>query len=318
MAESEIRLIGIAGPTASGKTSLACAIAKRFGGEVVSCDSMQIYKDMSIATAAPTEEEKEGVPHHLVEFLSPDVSFSVAEYCELAHDCISRIASSGRVPVVAGGTGLYFDSLLNNIDFSPTPTDLEYRDRLRQIASEQGAGVLLEKLREIDAETASRLHVNDVSRIIRALEIHKTTGKTKTQQDEQSLLSPSRYSPFLIGLDARDREVLYNRINTRVDNMIEGGILDEARRFFETYGGRTSGQAIGYKELSGYLQGTESLDDAVECLKMQTRRYAKRQLTWFRRNKDINWLYIDDYSGTDELLNAAYSLVSEKGGFDEI
>ncbi len=316
MAESKIPLIAVVGPTASGKTSLAVEICKRIGAEAVSCDSMQIYKGMDIATAKPTAEEMQGIPHHLIGFLSPDEPFSVAKYCEMARNAITDINGRNKEAVLVGGTGLYYNSLVDNIEFLPEETDFEYREMLKKQASEQGAQALLDKLYEVDPEAAKQLHVNNLGRIIRALEIYHTTGKTKTMQNEQSVLNPTPFITTAICLDARDRQFLYDRINKRVDLMLEAGLLEEAKAFFDSPLGRTARQAIGYKELYPYFNGEKSLEKCIENLKMQTRRYAKRQLTWFRRDPKINFLYIDDYPSREELLNAATDII-ERGAIDE-
>ncbi len=316
MAESKTPLIAVVGPTASGKTSLAVEICKRIGAEAVSCDSMQIYKGMDIATAKPMPEEMQGVPHHLIGFLNPDEPFSVAKYCELARDAIADITVRGKKAVLVGGTGLYYSSLVDNIEFLPEETDFEYREMLKKRAETEGVQVLLDELAAVDPEAASALHVNNLGRIIRALEIYHTTGKTKTMQNEQSVQNPTPFKTTAICLDARDRQFLYNRINKRVDIMLEAGLLEEAKAFFESSLGRTARQAIGYKELYPYFKNERTLDECIENLKMQTRRYAKRQLTWFRRDEKINFLYIDDYSSGEELLNAASEII-ERGAIGE-
>lgn len=312
MAEFKIPLISIVGPTASGKTSLAVEICKRYGAEAVSCDSMQIYKGMDIATAKPTEEEMQGVPHHLIGFLSPDEPFSVAKYCETAKNIIFDIHGRNKKAVLVGGTGLYYSSLVDNIEFIPEETDFEYREMLKKQAEENGAQSLLDKLYEIDPESAKGLHVNNLGRIIRALEIYHTTGKTKTMQNEESQKNASPFSVIPICLDARDRQFLYDRINKRVDIMVKNGLIEEAKSFFEMNVGRTAAQAIGYKELEPYFKYEKPFDDCIDNLKMQTRRYAKRQLTWFRRDCRMNFLYIDDYSSADGLISAACEII-ERG-----
>ncbi len=316
MAESKIPLIAIVGPTASGKTSLAVEICKRYGAEAVSCDSMQIYKDMDIATAKPTIDEMQGIPHHMIGFLNPDEPFSVAKYCEMAKEIIFDISNRGKKAVLVGGTGLYYSSLTDNIEFLPEETDFEYREMLRKRAEQEGAQVLLNELSEVDPEAAETLHINNLGRIIRALEIHHTTGKTKTMQNEQSKQIPSPFETVTICLDARDRQVLYDRINKRVDIMLEAGLLAEAKAFFDSSLGRTARQAIGYKELNPYFSKEKSLDECVENLKMQTRRYAKRQLTWFRRNDKIKFLYIDDYTSGADLIDAACDIIERSAAVE--
>lgn len=313
MAEyNKIPLLAVVGPTASGKTALGVSICKKIQGEVVSCDSMQIYKGMNIATAKPTAEETEGIPHHLIDFVNPTETFSVAKYCELAKNAIQDITARGKTPVLVGGTGLYYSSLVDNINFLEEETDFEYREFLKTRANNEGADILLEELKKIDSETASRLHANNVGRIIRALEIYHTTGKTITEQNELSRANPSPYDVKAVCLDAKDRQFLYNRINLRVDLMLKAGLVDEAKTFFENNAGRTAVQAIGYKELKPYFDGTATLDECVENLKMQTRRYAKRQLTWFRRDERINFLHIDEYNSLQELTKAALNAMGKE------
>ena len=315
MAESNtIPLIAVVGPTASGKTSLAVDICEKIGGEAVSCDSMQIYKGMDIATAKPTADEMRGIAHHLIGFLEPDEPFSVAKYCETARAAINDIASRGKKAVLVGGTGLYYNSLVDNIEFLPEETDFEYREELKKRAESEGAQVLLDELYKADPAAAAELHVNNLGRIIRALEICRTTGKTKTLQNELSRKNPSPFTVTAICLDARDRQFLYNRINKRVDIMLESGLLQEAEKFFDSSLGTTARQAIGYKELYPYFSGEKSLEECVDCLKMQTRRYAKRQLTWFRRDERMNFLYIDEYENSGALLDAAMKIIERGSG----
>lgn len=304
-----MKVVVVCGPTASGKTRLAADIAEKHDGEVVSADSMQIYKGMDIATAAPTEEEMHGVVHHLIGFFQPTESFSVADYVLLAREAIADIHSRGKLPVICGGTGLYIDSLVENIVFDDTAQDMEYRETLRALAEKEGNGVLLEMLREIDPQSAERLHENNRSRIIRALEVYKISGKTMTRLREESRAVPSEYDACFIGLNYSDREQLYERINLRVDRMIENGLLEEARGYYSQGECPTSSQAIGYKELKPYLDGQKSLDECVEHLKQETRRYAKRQLTWFRRNKAVNWINIEKNMQYDEILKISENLL---------
>ncbi len=312
MAEFKIPLIAVVGPTASGKTSLAVEICKRYCAEAVSCDSMQIYKGMDIATAKPTLEEMQGIPHHMIGFLSPDEPFSVAKYCDIAKKIIFDIHDRNHKAVLVGGTGLYYSSLVDNIEFLPEETDFEYREKLKKEAEEFGAQSLLDKLYEIDPKSAKELHVNNLGRIIRALEIYHTTGKTKTMQNEESLKNPSPFKVTAVCLDARNRQFLYDRINKRVDVMVDLGLLDEAKSFFASEISHTAAQAIGYKELEPYYKNQKTFNECIENLKMQTRRYAKRQLTWFRRDPRMNFLYIDDYSTSDELLEAACEIIERR------
>ena len=308
---NKIPVIAVVGPTASGKTSLSIEIAKRFSGQVVSADSMQIYEKMNIATAKPTEEEMQGIPHHLIGFQPIDKKFSVAEYVALANECIYKIHNAGDLPVIAGGTGLYVDSLLQNIQFSKEESNTEIREELTEMFQEKGAEYMLNWLREIDPETANRLHLNDKSRIIRALEIYELTGKTLTEQKVLSRLEETPYNVLYIGINYRDRNVLYDRINLRVDLMLENGLLEEAEEFYNIPQDKTACQAIGYKELAPYFRGDATLNECVEKLKLETRHYAKRQLTWFRKNENVNWIYPDDYENTEEMYNCVFSLVND-------
>ena len=307
----KIPVIAVVGPTASGKTSLSIEIAKHFSGQVVSADSMQIYEKMNIATAKPTLEEMQGIPHHLIGFQPIDKKFSVAEYVTLANECIEKIHNEGDMPVIAGGTGLYVDSLLQNIQFSKEESNKEIRKELTLLFDEKGAEYMLSRLREIDPETAERLHLKDKSRIIRALEIYKLTGKTMTEQKILSREEESPYDVLYIGINYRDRNVLYDRINLRVDIMLQNGLLEEAKDFYDTSSDTTACQAIGYKELAPYFKGEKSLEECVEKLKQETRHYAKRQLTWFRKNENINWIYPDDYSNSKDLYDSVFQIVDD-------
>ncbi len=308
---NKIPVIAVVGPTASGKTSLSINIAKRFSGQVVSADSMQIYEKMNIATAKPTVEEMQGIPHYLIGFQPIDKKFSVAEYVTLAGECIKKIHEVGDIPVVAGGTGLYIDSLLQNIQFSKEEESSNLRDELTKEFDEKGAEYMLSYLSKIDPETAKQLHLSDKKRIIRALEIYRATGKTMTEQKIISREEASPYDVLYIGINYRDRNVLYDRINLRVDLMMENGLLEEAKEFYNTSSDTTACQAIGYKELAPYFNGEKILEECLEKLKIETRHYAKRQLTWFRRNENINWVYPDDFQSTEEMLDYVYKLVSD-------
>lgn len=288
-----IKTVFIAGPTASGKTALGAALAKKFGGEVVSADSMQIYRGIHIASAAPDSSEMLGVPHHMLEFLEPEQSFSVAEYVNAAREVIKDINARGKLPFVVGGTGLYISSLADNTVYADEPTDPDLRKELDGLFDREGAEKMLERLSVFDPESAARLHPNNRRRIIRAFEVYKLTGHSITEQNIRSREGEKYIEPLLIGITYRDREKLYERINRRVDIMLENGLEDEARAALS----RSSGgavQAIGHKELAEYIKGECSLSEAAESLKRQTRRYAKRQLTWFKRDKRINWIYADE------------------------
>ena len=305
----KLRVAAVVGATASGKTALSVSLAQRLNGEVISADSMQVYKGLRISTAKPTEEEMQGIPHHLIDFVEPDEEFSVARYCELAHEAIADISARGKLPIVCGGTGLYVDSLLENIIFANIPQDARLRDRLNAEFDELGGDVMLRRLSEFDAETAAKLHAADKKRIVRGIEVYTLSGVTLSEFNRRSRSFPDRYDSVIIGIGYRDRQKLYDRINRRVDMMIESGLVDEARKFYSENRGKTSVQAIGCKELLPYLEGRENLDEAVERLKRETRRFAKRQLTWFRRNDKIIWIYADEFSSHDELAEQAASLI---------
>lgn len=311
-----IKVVSIVGPTASGKTRLSVEIAKKLNGEIVSADSMQIYKGMTIATAAPTENEKQGIKHYLMEFLSSDKNFSVADYVELAHKAIYNIHKVDKIPIVVGGTGLYVDSLLNNIKFTDNSSDIKVREKYTEMLNEYGVSYLLDKLKEIDNISYNRLSKEiNAKRIIRALEFYEVTGKTITEQNINSK-QDSPYNVIKIGLTCRDRELLYNRINKRIDIMLESGLIEEAEKVLNSDLSETAKKAIGYKELIPYFSGEQSLEECIETLKMNTRRYAKRQLTWFRRDEHINWLYIDEYDSFEDLLNIALKIINTKGFYN--
>lgn len=305
--QEKIPVVVIVGPTASGKTALGVEVARLLDSEVISADSMQVYSSMPIASAAPTDEETKGVKHHLVGFLSPEDKFSVAEFINAATSVAKDIAIRGKIPVIVGGTGLYIDSLLKGITFSDEDCE-EVRAALEQEADEKGVGTLLERLREVDPDTAERLHLNDRKRIIRALEVYMLHGKTMTEVNKESLEQGSHFKPLIIGITYRDREKLYERINKRVDIMLDNGLLEEAKVAFRAGVGNTAVQAIGHKELFPYFEGSMALFEAVENLKQATRRYAKRQLTWFRRNENINWIYADE---TDDVFSAAKEILKK-------
>ena len=310
---SKIKTVFVAGATASGKTELAIKLAKRFDGEIVSADSMQIYKGIHIASAAPDTEEMQGIPHYMLEFLKPDDSFSVAEYVEKARAYVKDIARRGKLPIVAGGTGLYINSLADNISYIEEKNDGKLRRELEERFENIGAEQMLKELKEIDPETAARLHSNDKKRIIRAFEVYKLTGKTVTEQNKLSKQGDAIIDPCIIEITYRDREKLYDRINRRVDKMLQSGLAEEARAALQNTAGGAY-QAIGHKELSGYISGDMSLEEAAEKLKMQTRRYAKRQLTWFRRDERINRIYADE---TEDVFSAAEKITENFLGTEE-
>ncbi len=291
----KIPLIVIAGPTASGKTALSVELAKEYGAEIVSADSMQIYKGLSIATAKPTPDEMQGVPHHLIDFLEPDQPFSVADYVKLAGECIRDIYSRGKLPIVCGGTGLYISSLVQNIIFDDTAGDAEIRKRLESEIKEQGSHALWERLREIDPETAEAVHENNTPRVIRALEVYEKTGVPLSVHKKNSRREESPYDALIYGLTFSDRQMLYDRIDKRVDIMAEQGLIEECRAVYEAGGLATCAQAIGYKELIPYFEGEAGLMECIDKIKQETRHYAKRQLTWFRRVDGISWIESDKF-----------------------
>lgn len=305
-------VVVVVGPTAGGKSSLAVQIAKALDGEVISADSMQIYKKMDIATAKVTPEESDGIVHHLIDFVEPWESFSVARYKELALECIEDILRRKKLPVIAGGTGFYVDTVINNTCFLDYEKS-DIRERLLKRLKAEGCEALYNELLSLDRDSAEKIHINDSKRIIRALELYYSTGLTMSRQRELSHLEESSYNFCLIGLNAENRQFLYDRINRRVDLMLENGLLEEAEKFFAEEYSSTAKQAIGYKELEPFLKGEISLTEATENLKRETRRYAKRQLSWFRRNDKINWLYIDKES-PDSLLRKSLEIIDRFKG----
>ena len=303
----KIPLIVVAGPTASGKTGLSIEIAKAVNGEIISADSMQIYKYMDIGTAKATKEEKAQCPHHLLDIIEPDCEFSVADYTKLAHECIADIISRNKIPVMCGGTGLYIDSVVNDVDFGELDTDYGLRDELHKLAEKEGGEKLIEILREFDPVSAKRLHPNNLKRVIRAIEFYKTSGVPISEHQEMTKQKESRYNAVMFMIN-HDREVLYDRINQRVDIMVNDGLLDEVRSLMNKgYSPQlNSMQGIGYKEIISHLNGEITFDEAVEQIKQNSRRYAKRQLTWFRRNGNINLL------SPDTATEDAIKIINEK------
>ncbi len=305
----KIKIIAVVGPTASGKTALGVNICKRFGGEVVSADSMQIYKGMDIATAKPTEKEQEGIIHHLIDFVSPSSEYSVASFCKDAKNAVSKIVSENKLPVVVGGTGLYIDSFLNNISFLENSDSTEIRKKLYEKEKVFGLQALYDELKEIDPLAAEKIHINNKVKIIRALEVYYSTGKTLTQQNGLSKQNLTPYEPLYIGVKYKNREILYEKINKRVDIMMENGLLEEAKSFYSSPVSNTSVNAIGYKELKPFLENKEDLSVCIDNLKKSTRHYAKRQLTWFNRNPDIHWVYKDTFKTENDINNYVFNLI---------
>ena len=306
------RIICIAGPTASGKTALAVELAKALDGEVISCDSMQIYKYMDIGTAKPTREEMEGIPHHMLDVAEPWEEFSVSRYCEMADPIVQDILGRGKTAIIAGGTGLYMDALIRGNTFAPCPST-GMREKLEQKADEIGMEAMLEQLRSIDPEAAGRLHLADRKRILRALEVYYETGETITAHNLKTQSLPDKYQPVWFALEDEDRAELYGRINRRVDQMLEIGLLQEITALLERGIPEkcTAMQAIGYKEFLDALAGRCTVEEAAEQVKQSSRHYAKRQLTWFRRNPAVHWLRRKKGETTGEIAQRARQILKE-------
>ncbi len=283
------KIIVIAGPTATGKTDLSVKLCKEIGGEVISADSVQIYKELNIGSAKPSMDERQGVPHHLMDFLEPCESFSVADYCTLAKKSADEILSRGKIPVIVGGTGLYISSLVDNISFQESKANEEIRNKLLKELEKYGKDEMHKKLSKTDPQAASQIHPNNTKRVLRALEVFYTTGTTKSEQDAASKLNKSPYEFILCALNI-ERELLYERINKRVDLMITNGLIDEVKGLLDSGVNPScqSMQGIGYKEVVSYLTGEISIDECIEKIKQGSRNYAKRQLTWFKRG-DYKW-----------------------------
>lgn len=309
------KILVIVGPTASGKTRMAVELAQRHNGEVISADSMQIYRTMDIGTAKPTKEEMGGIPHHMIDVADPEEDFSVARYVEMAARCVDDVLARGKLPIVAGGTGLYIDSLLSGRTFAPFSPDSALRGELEREMAEQGGQAMLEELSKVDPEAAARLHPNDHKRIIRALEVYRSTGKTITQHNRETQAIPPRYDALTIGLAFQDRQAMWRRIDQRVDEMVAAGLEDEVRRLL------TSGispkctamQAIGYKEFTQALSGEMTWQEAADVVKLRSRQYAKRQLTWFGRNPNTRWIRWDDPPDFERGRRASTEYMEEFG-----
>ena len=303
-------IICIAGPTASGKTALAVALAQELGGEVVSCDSMQVYRRMDIGTAKPTVEEMHGIPHHMLDVAEPDEDFSVSRYCRMASPIVDDIVSRGKVAIIAGGTGLYMDSLIRGNAFAPFPST-GVREKLEAQADAEGMEKIHAWLTSVDPEAAGRLHLSDRKRIIRALEVYLETGETITEHNRRTQAIPPKYSPLWLGLDFEDRAQLYHRIDRRVDIMLDMGLIDEIKGLLHSGIPEkcTAMQAIGYKEFVDALQSRGTIAQAADQVRQSSRRYAKRQLTWFRRNQAIHWLTRGE--GREEIITQARQVLRE-------
>ena len=306
------KIICIAGPTASGKTALAVELAKVTNGEVVSCDSMQVYRRMDIGTAKPTFEEIQGIPHHMLDVCDPEDDFSVSRYCEMATPIVDDILTRGKTAIIAGGTGLYMDALIKGNDFAPYPATGR-RQELEALAEEKGIEAVIEQLREVDPESAERLHPSDRKRIIRAMEVYLETGISITEHNRRTQELPPKYHPVWFALEDADRQTLYDRIDKRVEIMLQDGLIAEIQSLLaEGIPEKcTAMQAIGYKEFVDALAGRFSMETAAALVQQSSRKYAKRQLTWFRRNKDIHWLRREAGEGTTEILQKARQVLAE-------
>lgn len=304
--------IAVVGPTASGKTGLAIKIAKEFGGEIVSCDSMQLYRGMDIGTATPDENERSGITHHMMDILDIHSAYSVSDYVADAKEACVGIFSRGNIPVFCGGTGLYIDSYISGIQFGEYENDENIRNSLMNEALEKGSQVLYDRLSDIDPESAQKTHPENIKRVVRALEVYETTGVTLTEWNRRSKLNAQKKDCLMIGIDFLDRSVLYERIDKRVDIMMQNGLLQEAERLYNNgiKDSPTAGQAIGYKEFYPYFEGSTSLEECIETLKKNSRHYAKRQLTWFRRNSDIKWIIRSD-EDENSLIEEAFGFVKD-------
>ena len=305
-------IICIAGPTASGKTALAVELAKQLNGEVISCDSMQIYCGMDIGTAKPTKREMQGIAHYMLDVAHPSEDFSVSRYCEMADPTLQDILARGKTAIIAGGTGLYMDALIKGNDFAPCPST-GMREKLEAQADRDGMETMLALLTSIDPDAAAKLHLADRKRILRALEVYYETGETITAHNLKTQAIPPKYTPVWFALEDTDRAELYKRIDTRVDLMLQEGLIDEIRSLLERGIPEkcTAMQAIGYKEFIDYLAGRCTLEEAADLVKQASRHYAKRQLTWFRRNKAIHWLRREKDQPTSEIVTAALQILAE-------
>ncbi len=311
------KAIVVVGPTASGKTDLGVSISEKFNGEVISCDSMQIYKGMSISTAKPTEDDMRGIKHHLIDFLPITESYSVSDYCKDASTVFNDVHSRGKMPVFVGGTGLYIDSFLSNTKFLDGGSSDDIRKKLQDELLKNGSEYMYRKLVCIDPKAAEKIHPNNTKRVLRAIEVYESTGKTLSEQESISHIIQSDIEPLYIGITYFDRQKLYDRINKRVDIMVENGLIDEVKNFYSLPYSSTAVASIGCKEIKPYLDNEKTLDDCLDKLKQVTRNYAKRQLTWFRRNEKINWVY-PDLCSADELNSQVSKLVYDYLGGDII
>lgn len=308
--QSKPHVLAVAGPTASGKTWLGVQLAKIYDGEVISADSMQIYKGMDIASAKPTKEEMQGIPHHLIDFLDRDISFSAADYVRLAKEKIAEVLSRGKLPIIVGGTGLYIDSLLENVKFSDGGSDEKYRKELYDFAGKVGNEALYARLLEADPEAAETIHPNNLVRVVRALEVIHVTGRKFSELKKESRLVESPYDSLIIGLNFENRQNLYDRIDLRVDEMMKNGLLEEAEELWRQGSMKTAANAIGFKEFIPFFENHMSVEACIDKIKQETRRYAKRQLTWFRKNQRIQWIILGEFDKKNEILEKSKKCIA--------
>ena len=308
------RIAAVVGPTASGKTALAVALAKQFNGEVVSADSMQIYRKLNIGTAKPTAEEMQGVPHHMLDVADPGESYSVSRYEKEATACVEDILSRGKLPILCGGTGLYVDALIRGGGFLESGVDSGLRAQLEEEWNARGGEAMLQRLASFDPDSAARLHLNDKKRIIRAVEVYLQTGITITAHNARTAALPPRYDAVMIGLRTEPRQILYSRIDRRVTKMLDAGLEQEARQLLESGDlAGTAAQAIGYKEMLAYFHGEATLEQAADLIRQKSRNYAKRQLTWFQRDDRVHWITYNQPESEAEVFRIATNFLQEQG-----
>lgn len=308
------RIAAVVGPTASGKTALAVALAKQFNGEVVSADSMQIYRKLNIGTAKPTAEEMQGVPHHMLDVADPGESYSVSRYEKEATACVEDILSRGKLPILCGGTGLYVDALIRGGGFLESGVDSGLRAQLEEEWNVRGGEAMLQRLASFDPDSAARLHLNDKKRIIRAVEVYLQTGITITAHNARTAALPPRYDAVMIGLRTEPRQILYSRIDRRVTKMLDAGLEQEARKLLESGDlAGTAAQAIGYKEMLAYFRGEATLEQAADLIRQKSRNYAKRQLTWFQRDSRVHWITYNQPESEEEVFRIATNFLREQG-----
>lgn len=311
MKDKKIDILAIVGPTATGKTKLGIEIAKKFGGEIINADSMQVYKNLNIGTAKPTIDELEEIPYHLINIVEKNQEFNLFDYVKLAKKTIGDIRERKKLPILVGGTGLYIDSVVSGVKLGVIPEDSNLKQELSQKYDVYGPEYLMAELKKIDVEAANRIDKNNKKRLIRALEINYLTGKTLNEIYRETRNNISEYNTFFLGLNYKDRALLYKNINDRVDKMISLGLLNEARQLFNDGYSKTSIQAIGYKEFENYFNGSNSLNEVIEKIKQNSRRYSKRQMTWFKKNKQILWLSVDEYKNFDDLIRYSCQIIED-------